>query len=251
MTKTVRYLTVTTLAAGLAAGLGWSKGKPGGGGPGGGDTSTIPVIAQFNANGHLTGDNNNGPYAGSSVPGGRVELPATGNFTMDLKGTGRVLNIDWSNYIPGSGAAPTNLPNQPEVFISINRHCLADDLNIDGSCSDFAATEGSLTALEQDGTTLLLGVHMTFANPDSRKASYWVKCGASGGDAPDMFQEGTDLVKATCELADTNGCAQWSLTPATADGSLVCSLLEKTNRSLDRLADYNLSFDLTLERDQP
>lgn len=230
MNKTLQYLTVTTLAAGLAAGLGWSKGKPGGGG---GDTST-PVEAHFT-----------GALSEDGIGSYSAELPATGNFTMDLRGTGRFLNLGFSD---------PSLPAEAEVFMSINRQCLEGGLNGDGSCADFGLTEGSLKAMTVGGTPLLLGVHMQFANPDNRRTSYWVKCGASGGDAPDEVSElGTDLVRATCEFDDENGCTEWHLTPASgAMEDLNCRVLEKSNKSLTIVGDdENLSFDLRLYRDQP
>ncbi len=261
MTNTFRYLTLTTLTLGLAAGIAWGakpagNGKPGGGGSGGGDTSTVPVVADFS--GHLNNDNI-GTYSNSTVSGGRVELPATGNFTMDLKGTGRSLNVLFEA-LPDlkTEEYPTvTLPESPQVFMSINRHCLdghlitgdMDPRGPEGSCSDFAETEGSLKAMKVGGTPLLLGVHMQFANPDNRRTSYWVKCGASGGDAPDEVSElGTDLVRATCQIDGADGCDRWDLSPATG-GTLRCRVLEKSNKSLDVIGDYDLSFGLTLDRD--
>ncbi len=152
MTKTLRFLVVTTLAVGLVGGIAWTKGKPVKTG-GGGNPGHLNVIAFFDAFLSPNGDSDmvwdsSGPqYDVLNIGDGWVRLPGTGNFTIGMGG-GRSIELDLTeplDPLPVSGSDEElayedfleahGTPGAPEdggivslSGFSINQHCLVKDL---------------------------------------------------------------------------------------------------------------------------
>lgn len=276
MTKTLRYLLVTTLAVGLVASIGWAKGKPVKGG-GGGNPSHVPVIADFALGGHIENDIH-GVYPSPTIEGASVQLPGTGNFTIQVDGD-RTLTMDVSDNLDSGPdpsvdlAAATAYSEFIAAYsgglsrsgMSINRHCLVAHLNPDSSCADSAATEGSLRDLPYDKDDLLLTLGARI--PIDNKSNYRFHCGPYRSSGPESLtgDVDTDMIIAHCTdpLSDGTTCAEWDLQPFDRPGkpggvggdtsAMRCTLVKEQHqgRSSDTtiLGDFDLGFSLTIKRD--
>lgn len=247
MTKTLRYLLVTALAAGLTGGIAWAaKGGNGGGGGkpgGGGDPSKIPVIARFDAAPPSDMVSDGAQYDSSDIGDGWVELPGTGNFTLKMGG-GRSIQLDLSDTVGGAqnpgiyqdflNANPGGIVSLD--FFSINAHCLVADLldedhvpaYEDGEddyygCGNSDAAEGSLKAMPFDAdplhdhsSDLLLRFTPNISGSTKKKGRLNINCGARGG-APDPDLGGTtSFMVAHCNQSvssSDNTCAEWRIIP--------------------------------------
>lgn len=261
-----------TMALQAAPPPGKGGGNGGGGDDGGGDPSNTPIIARFAAAGQVEGDGQ-GDYVDSALGNkGWSQLPGTGNFTLQLKNTGREATLHFNqqleNGAPGSvlpDDGDGNLSVQTELFMSINRKDCYDPSTgeavpvLPSECDTgvFRNTGDGLRDMTA-GQTIAASVHISM--PDAYKMQCSQDPGhpliGSGapGENPDL-----DFAAVTCQQALNNGvCSEWLVRGVNynpnpvdeADSQLRCGLYQRVGKGKSatdqHVGDFEMNFSLSL-----
>lgn len=274
--------TILTLAMTLQAAPppGKGGGNGGGGDDGGGDPSKTPMIARFRDTlADRVVSDGSGDYVDSELGSkGWAELPGTGNFVMQLKGTGRKLELrlrpeDQVGVSEAKAGYPSPVfPGDPfvtELFMSVNRRdCYDPDTGREyldpgtgepvppSECptGEFRNTGDGLRDMTLNQT---IAADIYFSMPDG----YKMYCSQDPRDAIVAENPDLDFALVSCDVADAAGvCTKWTVTGADYnpdgdedlgnDSLLQCGLYQRVGKGKSQtdqhVGDFEMNFSLSL-----